>query len=422
MNPSSGGWIKKYFSLTEDYKAQLPVYDFKLMPEEAMYGYLQPTGIMYGFPTQFLFLPAEEAEKWSNEEKFKVLLLESFIIADFLRRGTFLIDDLESKLERFVTFYEHSEIEHAKKSWLHFKDLDVFEKLESILGQRIDIKISLSNKLWTSYLHNSLVFQDLVLFFEYSDEMTADEIAAKRRNVMLDMMKVVAVAAHADGEIAEEEEALFDIFMASSKMSAEDREIARSFWDEDQPLSAIDFDYEMSWLLKRYFLEIATLMVWSDKIVVPSEQEFLDELGKRLKVDEDEQDRSFIAIQSFVMNNVDNLPFLSGQSETEQLMSTASNKWKKILGRNKDKISAELQQSKELVQLIAKSTTTDLSKEERKKVKNQFKDLAKTIPAFTLFMLPGGSLIMPIVLKMIPDLVPSAFRSNQVDEEEQEDQ
>jgi hypothetical protein len=78
----------------------------------------------------------------------------------------------------------------------------------------------------------------------------------------------------------------------------------------------------------------------------------------------------------------------------------------------------ECRQSKELVALIAKSRKTELTAEEKKKVKAQFKDLGKSIPAFTLFMLPGGTLVMPIVLKLIPDLVPSAFRSNQIEEEE----
>jgi hypothetical protein len=165
-------------------------------------------------------------------------------------------------------------------------------------------------------------------------------------------------------------------------------------------------------------MEMATLTVWSDKVVTDSEEVFLKELIARFAVEEEEQDKSFIAIQSFVLENAENIPFLSGKNETEQLMNAARDKWKKILGRNKEKLSVELRQSKELVALIAKSRKTELTAEEKKKVKAQFKDLGKSIPAFTLFMLPGGTLVMPIVLKLIPDLVPSAFRSNQIEEEE----
>jgi len=99
-------------------------------------------------------------------------------------------------------------------------------------------------------------------------------------------------------------------------------------------------------------------------------------------------------------------------------MEGATDRWRNILGRNKEKLAIELKESKELMALIAKSTTEDLTKEEKEKARIQLKDLARTIPSLTLFMLPGGSLLLPIILKIIPDMVPTAFRSNQIDEEE----
>lgn len=418
MNPSSSGWIKKFFSLLKAEESYLNEYPGSMSPEELIYGYLQPTGIMYGFPTSFIFMQDDAVDNLSAEEKFKVLLLEGLILIDFVNKGKFDTENLEEALENFVKFYEETAIEKAKKSWLSFKDLTVYEKLESIIDQRVDIKVSFSNKLWTSYLHNSLIFQDLILYYEFDNAFDSSTLALRRKKLMLDMLKLVAVAAKADGEIAEEEEALFDVFMASAKLEGGDKESAKDFWEQDKTIDDIAFEADLSWLWKRYMMEIATLTVWSDKIVVPAEEEFLKQLAVRLDVVDDEQDKSFIAIQSFVLSNAELVPFLSGKNETEQLMDGATDKWRKILGRNKDKLSAELRQSKELVALIAKSSRTELTEEEKKKVKSQFKDLGRSIPAFTLFMLPGGSLVMPIVLKLIPDLVPSAFRNNQIDEEE----
>ena len=145
---------------------------------------------------------------------------------------------------------------------------------------------------------------------------------------------------------------------------------------------------------------------------------FLIALTKKLQLDEEEMDKSFLAIQAFVMNNYETVPFLKGKNDTALLLDGATERWKNILGRNKDKLATELKESKELMALIAKSTTQDLSKEEKEKAKTQLKDLARTVPSLTLFMLPGGSLLLPIILKIIPDLVPTAFRSNQVEEEE----
>lgn len=416
LSPNSRGWIKKYFSLLQNYTEHLNEYPGTMSAEELIYGYLQPTGIMYGYPAQLLFLEIEDVADLSNQERFKVLLLEGLILVDHIQKGSFEMEALESSLEEFVRFYEETQIEQAKKSWLNFKGLTVDEKLESIISQRVDIKMSLSHKLWTSYLYNSLLFQDIILYHQYCYRKNNVDLKEKRSSIMLDMIKVVATAAHADGEIQDEEKAIFDIFMASADLTYEQNVIAREYWEREYSIESISFEFVDTWLLKRYMLEVAILTVWSDRVVVDSEQEYLDRLSERLGIDPEEKDRSFIAIQSFVIQNSERIPFLSGKNEAEQLLSGVRERWKKILSRNKDKLAQELSQSKELVALIAKSTSNELSKEEKKKVKAQFKDLAKTIPALTLFMLPGGSVILPVVLKLIPDLVPSAFRNNVIEE------
>ena len=91
---------------------------------------------------------------------------------------------------------------------------------------------------------------------------------------------------------------------------------------------------------------------------------------------------------------------------------------KEAIQVNKKRLAKELQESKELVFLIKKSITTNLSDEEKAKVKEQMIDICKAIPAFTVFMLPGGALLLPLLIKLIPDILPSAFRGNdeEVDE------
>ena len=89
--------------------------------------------------------------------------------------------------------------------------------------------------------------------------------------------------------------------------------------------------------------------------------------------------------------------------------------------RNKDKLAVELKQSGQLILLVKKSATQELSKEEKKMVKEQFKDIVKSVPALAIFMLPGGAVLLPLILKIIPDLVPSAFKENQLDQDENQD-
>lgn len=83
---------------------------------------------------------------------------------------------------------------------------------------------------------------------------------------------------------------------------------------------------------------------------------------------------------------------------------------KMLLHKNKLRLFQELTESKEAMYLIKKSTHTSLSDEEKEKVKAQLLDICKSIPALAVFLLPGGALLLPLLIKLIPDILPSAFR------------
>jgi len=89
---------------------------------------------------------------------------------------------------------------------------------------------------------------------------------------------------------------------------------------------------------------------------------------------------------------------------------------KELLHKNKKRLYKELRESKELMLLLSKSTYQKLTEDEKEKIKTQLIDILKGIPAFAIFMLPGGALLLPILIKLIPSILPSAFRED--DEEE----
>jgi len=67
------------------------------------------------------------------------------------------------------------------------------------------------------------------------------------------------------------------------------------------------------------------------------------------------------------------------------------------------------------LKLLSQSTYRELTKDEKIKVKEQLLDICKTIPSLTIFLIPGGSLLLPILIKYIPSLLPSAFNENKID-------
>ncbi|MEO9571666.1 MAG: LETM1 domain-containing protein [Polaribacter sp.] len=85
---------------------------------------------------------------------------------------------------------------------------------------------------------------------------------------------------------------------------------------------------------------------------------------------------------------------------------------KLLLIRNKKRLDLELKQSKEAVYLIKKSTRSNLSEEEKEKIKVQLLDICKAVPALAVFLLPGGALLLPLLIKLIPDILPSAFQDD----------
>ena len=86
----------------------------------------------------------------------------------------------------------------------------------------------------------------------------------------------------------------------------------------------------------------------------------------------------------------------------------------KLILRNSKRLLKEIKGSQELVRLMTKSTHTDLNAQEKKKIQEQLLDIFKSIPSLAIFILPGGAILLPIFIKLIPKLLPSAFDDNRI--------
>ena len=106
------------------------------------------------------------------------------------------------------------------------------------------------------------------------------------------------------------------------------------------------------------------------------------------------------------------IPYFNYSNPVKHFYDQTTQNVEVLITRNKKRLYKELSESKELMVLLAKSTHRDLDEKEKKKVKKQLLDICKTVPSLTVFMLPGGSLLLPILIKFIPKLLPSAFNEN----------
>ena len=422
MNPSKSNWIPKYFELLGKQKEQdqkLPQAFPSWDRDRTFYHQLQPSGIVYGFPMQLLFLDNKHLQNWSEEEALKVLLFEGFLFVEQLFGRTGEIND--QLANDIATFYDKSRLVPNPRIRLNlFGKKDPVQKLENILAHRVDLKLNFDNKLWISYLYNSLLFHDLILFFKLQSGFSEEQLLSRRDHVIEALLQTMSAAAHADGKITEKEKTLFDIFLASADLSDEKTKDLKNFFKSGKGIADINFAVVDTWLLKRYFVEIALLTIWTDEEKHPGEDMFISNLMVKLGIDENSFDESQLTVETFIYNNYEKLPYLSEASDTQRVYGNLSNRYRRILERNKKKLAKELKESKELVRLIALSSRRDLTPEEKEKLRLQMKDLARAIPALTVFMLPGGTVLLPLLLKIIPNLVPTAFRDNQIGTDEDE--
>jgi hypothetical protein len=79
---------------------------------------------------------------------------------------------------------------------------------------------------------------------------------------------------------------------------------------------------------------------------------------------------------------------------------------------NMDALWNEIRETGDLAYLLAKRASgQNLNAHENRRMREQLVDVAKTVPSLAVFALPGGFVLLPVVLKLLPfDLRPSSFR------------
>ncbi|MEZ4828079.1 MAG: hypothetical protein R3C61_17615 [Bacteroidia bacterium] len=393
---------------------------------EYLYHIIQPTGLMYGYPIRFIENPHPKAGEWVEKDKVKVLLAESYISSglyfrhdesqDFTTTVQTVLDDIRSYYEE--NFHLYSET----RSGLFGKKREIVSQLEYIFDQRISIKYDWRN-FWTSFFHNSFLFFDLINFVQWMEsrddppaaEASPDAIKTLRQNLRLLILQVIAAAAHADQGVKREAKELFNYFLQSSYLPAKQKKQAELSFAKGIKIENLDFSIVKSWAMRKYFLELAILTTWANRHISDSEKEFLAALAKKLKLTSAELTHSMAAVESFVFEYWDQVHYLQIKQNYRIVSERLIRQMGQTARKNQQRLAREIAESRELVYLLRKGTTQALSAEEKEKVREQLLDILRAIPAFTLFLLPGAFITLPILFRIIPKniLYPSSFRDEE---------
>lgn len=412
MQPREKGWLKEYLDFRKDLLGELVSDNRKTgHPEHSLYRVIQPTGLMYGQAIEVLDHP--DSENWDEKDKMKLLLAESLISSSLLfhdrpLNGPEELSKLMGKtLESISKFYNTVFPELATPSKSFFgKRKSPLELAEKILDKRIERTGEYTGSFWTQFFHNSLLFLDVFIFGQWihtnADRIVSDFFKYEKEELRFSVVKIMAAAAHANKKIEFEERKLLDFFLQSAGLSPDKKKEAVEIFERGIDIDSINLPTNNSWLLKKYFLEMAILTIWSDKKVEDDENKFLIQFCNYLDFKPDDLENSMLAIEGFVLEHWEQLGYLQDKQDYNEVSEKFIKRLSKLTESNKNRIVGEVRESKKLMELLQKAKMSELTEAEKQQVQSLMLTVLKTIPTFVIISLPQRYLTLPILLKILP--------------------
>ena len=391
MNPSANGWIKKLLNLVSE-----TVYS--QTDTEVFYINLKRAGFIYGSNIKVV-LDIVKPFELSEEERCKINLLLTF----------YYIYNKENSKEQFteslIKYYKS--ITDQKRSFFEdlFSDKSPDSLLEKIIHKRIHIDDNFISKSFNYFLINALLFVDALgyqrfLKDEHKIKDYVENLESALETIVFSVIENKTVKSEYD-------ENLIKLFESSIRYkNAELLTYTDAISIINEPLE------------KLYVIDLVCMASWTDKIIDREEQDFLNQLKSDLSVEHTVIVKSVNDINLFYNEHKEDVAFLSSKNLAQSFYDNSTKVVSKLIKRNSKRLIKELSESKEALYLLTQSTQRNLTDEEQKKIQTQLIDIFKSIPSLAIFMLPGGMLLLPLFIKFIPKLLPSAFDDNRIDDKD----
>jgi hypothetical protein len=403
INPSASGWIDKFFSTQKlnTFEVDENLLDF--------YEKNRKTGFIYGYAITVNTFTPIETKGWLENEICKISLLNALFTL-------YALTTKDTKKEKFLIQSE------AFYNQMNPQGFNLFKKvlpnnnpslnLERIIDHRVQTNVDVVSKSFTPILTNALLFIDVLAFHQYLIHgKIPEKYLIKTEEIII---TIISLALKIKSNKSNYDDLLIKLFESSVRYSKFSKVNIQA---TNMAMEELDLDYFSQDIEKYYLLDMAGLALWSDGVIENNEAYFLYKLAESLSISDDFVQKSTIETDDFITKNIDKISYFKNSNPVKHFYDNTTQNVTKLITRNKNRLVKEILQSKELVSLLADSTKRDLDEKEKKKIKKQLLDICKTIPSLTIFLLPGGSLLLPILIRFIPTLLPSAFNEN-LDSEE----
>lgn len=395
INPSAFGWIDKFFVEQETTHQNF------MVSEEDFYLRTRATGFIFGHIIGFDSVKPITIKDRLAKEISKIGLLNTLYQMFCLFKQD---SDKDQFVNEAVAFYNLLSPKGFNPLEKMLPSSSESSKLEKIIHDRVQTNEDLFSKSFSHVITNALLFVDVLAFKKYLENGSLPDKYFNRIEEIV--ISIISLSLKSKTGFSVHDELLQKLFESSVRYTKFSDKQIKSI--EDLDVSYLEHDLE-----KFYVIDLAGISLWSDEKVENEERYFLFKLGEKLNINERFIIESIDFINDFILKYKNEIPYFNSSNPVKNFYDHTTESVLVLINRNKKRLVKEVSQSKELMHLLAKSTHKELDKEEKKKIKNQLLDICKTVPSLTIFLLPGGSLLLPILIKFIPQLLPSSFNENE---------
>lgn len=397
MNPSAIGWINRYLDEYQDDLIKLTEYSLN-----EFYQKLKVAGFIYGTNLIPVSQKHNKDFKLTQEELAKVNLFTCLYIVYHKKKNTNDIDN-EKCLKTIIDFYAQLRKTHHSLFKFKWKNNKNDQEVESILHQRIQTNDTFIQKNFSNIVTNALLFVDVLSFIRYLDnDNDVCQYVATLEEVLVNSIYLALKEKKLKGKY---DKVIIRLVQSSLRYHQIDEE-------QLNELSEVNLSFIKDHLEKLYIIDMMCMTLYSDEKIDENEKAFILLLSEKLDVNAKEVGNSIGFLYDFVNQNRSEIYYFNISNPVKYFYDKTHRYVSLLIHRNRKRILQEIIESKELMQLLVLSTYRELSQTEKKKVKSQLLDIFKTIPSLTIFALPGGTLLLPIIIKLIPTILPSAFNEN----------
>ncbi|MGL4585386.1 MAG: LETM1-related biofilm-associated protein [Flavobacterium sp.] len=384
MNPSTNGWIKKYFTEKNQYQI------FASDNSEDISTMVRKIGFSYGIIDIAELPDIYKNFKYTQEELSKICYLQLLekVFNIHLRS-----DDTDQFITTLINFYDILIPHKTNIITDFFNDKNPYSKLENIFSIRCKEHFFSESKSNDFVLNMILLFIDILAFEAYINEKIDPNVFTQH---IIEQLKEITLSFKKNQNQPNKKDLQLINFLESNKSLDTDPIKLRP---------SINFE-------SNFIIDYIVCNSWDNEAQEIELPDFSQAPYSTILYNEDKLKESIFYFTIVLVKNKYDYHYYRSSNLFDNVIKNSSSYIELLLTRNKGRLLKELQKNTQLMKLLVDSTHRDLDKEEKKMVKKQTIEVIKTIPSLAIFILPGGTILLPILLRFIPSLLPSSFNEN----------